>query len=183
MDANKKYKLNRMNKLAREVGLGDLIDAAEASDSSLVDGKIWIGDANDIPAEKTLSGDVTMTREGVTAIGANKVVTAMILADNVTNAKLADDCVSLEQLDNGITPSHLVRFAGKHTTVGGGASEDITVTGAVAGDMVVASLITKGATPRTLLTAITGTDKVTLTFSGDPSTDHVVGYIVLNAAS
>jgi len=41
-------------------------------------------------AAYAMSGDVTMTKGGVTAIGANKVLTAMIADANVTNAKLAN---------------------------------------------------------------------------------------------
>lgn len=77
--------------------------------------------------------------------------------------------------------AYVVVYAGKHTTVGGAAAEDKAITGVIAGDIVIASLIQKGATPRTLLTTITATDKITLTFSGDPSTDHIVGYQILRA--
>lgn len=45
---------------------------------ALADGKILIGDAAGAGAAKTLTGDVTMTREGVTAIGAGKVTSAML---------------------------------------------------------------------------------------------------------
>lgn len=85
------------------------------------------------------------------------------------------------QVSGTVLGSYAVVYAGKHTTAGGAAGEDKTITGVVAGDIVIASLIQKGATPRTLLTTITGTDKITLTFSGDPSTDHIVGYMVLRA--
>jgi hypothetical protein len=68
-----------------------------------------------------------------------------------------------------------------YTTVGGAAAEVITVTGALATDIVVATLHTKGATPRIIVTAATGTDAVTVTFDGDPSTDHLVNYVVYRA--
>lgn len=72
-------------------------------------------------------------------------------------------------------------FAGIHTTAGGAAAEDITLTGALATDVVVVTLHTAGATPRTIASAVTATDKATVTFSGDPSTDHLVNYIVTRA--
>ena len=83
----------------------------------------------------------------------------------------------------GVSPAYQIFAAGKHTTVGGASSEDQAATGVVAGDIAFASLIQKGATPRTILTAITATDKLTFTFSGDPSTDHVVAWQVLRAVS
>lgn len=46
--------------------------------------------AGETAAAYAMSGDVTMTKGGVTAIGANKVLTAMIADANVTNAKLAN---------------------------------------------------------------------------------------------
>lgn len=102
---------------------------------------------------------------------------------NGTEVLDKDGKLGLGNLASGITPSHVVKFAGTHTTVGGAASEDITVTGAAATDIVSATLRQKGATPRTILTALAATDKITLTFSGDPSTDHKVDYVVFRAAA
>lgn len=46
--------------------------------AALTDGTILVGDATNLPAEVTLSGDITMTNAGVTAIGAGKVLEGMI---------------------------------------------------------------------------------------------------------
>lgn len=78
--------------------------------------------------------------------------------------------------------SHNIVFAGEHTTVGGGAAEAIAIPGVLASDLVLTQLETEGATPRTILTAATSADIVTVTFSGDPAADHVVTYQVLRAA-
>jgi hypothetical protein len=69
--------------------------------------------------------------------------------------------------------------AGKFTTVGGDATESITVTGAIAGDTVLVTVATNGATPRTVTTAVAATDAITVVLSGDPSTDHVLNYAVI----
>lgn len=69
--------------------------------------------------------------------------------------------------------------AGLHTTAGGDATESITATGAVAGDTVLVTVNTNGATPRTVTTAIATTDAITVVLSGDPSTDHVLNWVVL----
>jgi len=97
---------------------------------------------------------------------------------------LAAGAVALANLATGIVPSHVVKFAGKHTsTANGGGVNAVTVTGVAATDVVIATLQTAGSTPRTILTAIPTTNTITVTFSGDPSTDHIVSYMVLRAAA
>lgn len=76
-------------------------------------------------------------------------------------------------------PIQQVIASGIFTSVGGDATEVITTTGAILGDTCIAWIQKAGATPRTVDTIVVGTDQVTLTMSGDPSTDHKIGYIVL----
>jgi hypothetical protein len=54
------------------------LPAGTTSITPLADGTILIGTSAGAGAAKTLTGDVTMTREGVTAIGAAKVTGAML---------------------------------------------------------------------------------------------------------
>lgn len=68
--------------------------------------------------------------------------------------------------------------SGLHTTAGGDANENIVVTGALATDIAIVTLKTVGATPRTILTAAAGEDDIDVVLSGDPSTDHVLQYLV-----
>lgn len=91
--------------------------------------------------------------------------------------------ISLASLASGLACSHVIKYAGKFTTVGGAAAEDQTLSGVVAGDVVLVSLQTAGSTPRTILSAIPATNKISYVFSGDPAADHVVSYMVLRAAS
>jgi hypothetical protein len=77
--------------------------------------------------------------------------------------------------------SHYVKAAGKFTTAGGDANEQATVAGVVATDIVIASLQDKGASPVTLLTAKAGTGVIDFIMSGNPSTDHIISYVVLRA--
>lgn len=79
--------------------------------------------------------------------------------------------------------SHYVVAAGTFTTAGGDANESITVSGITSSDIAIVVLHTKGATPRTILTAQAGTDAIAVEMSGDPSTDHVLKYMVLRAQS
>jgi hypothetical protein len=82
---------------------------------------------------------------------------------------------------DAVTGSHRVLAAGKHTSVGGDAVEAITVTGVAATDVVLVTLQTEGVTPRSIVKAVPSTNTITVTMSGDPSTDHIIAYQVLRA--
>lgn len=91
--------------------------------------------------------------------------------------------VTLAQLAPGVAPSHVVKYAGTFTTAGGDASETITVTGAAATDIVCVTIKTKGASPVSIAAATAATNAINVTMSADPSTDHVLQYVVLRAAT
>lgn len=110
------------------------------------------------------------------------IETAEMAADAVTNAKIADDAVSLEHLDSGITPSHLVKYAGTHSYGGGGTSDAATVTGVAATDLVFATI--KASTNAvSIVKAVPTTNTVTFHFSADPGASTEVFYQVINAAA
>lgn len=114
---------------------------------------------------------------------AGSVDTDQLAADAVTGAKIEDDAVSVEHLDDGILPSHVVKYAGKFTTLGGDATEVITVTGLLTTDVVHVTVQTAGGTPRSIVAAVLTSNTITVTMSGDPSTDHILAYSVLRAAA
>ncbi len=116
-------------------------------------------------------------------IASSAVTTAKIADSNVTTVKIADSNVTLAKLSSGITPSHRIVFAAGRTTPGGSDTDTVSVPGVLTSDAVFVQLKTVGATPRTILTAATNTDQVIVTFSGDPSTDHVYNYQVIRAVS
>lgn len=177
LTADQIYVLNtHLGKPGADVQLGTMLQSAfsiVASEIALANGSVLIGNGSGIAAAQTLSGDATVSNTGVLTI-ANVAV---------TTAKLADANVTLGKLATGVAPSHVVKFAGKHTTAGGSATEAFTVTGVADTDIVVATLDTKGGTPVTIVTSQPTLNTVTVVFSGDPSTDHVVSYVVYRAAS
>ena len=67
----------------------------------------------------------------VTAVTPDVTVTSIL-------ATLPPASVTLAELSAGIAMSHIVKFAGEHTTVGGAATESITITGALVGDLAFA---------------------------------------------
>jgi hypothetical protein len=91
--------------------------------------------------------------------------------------------VGLGTLLNSYAGSHVVLAAGKHTTVGGDATESITVTGAASTDVAIVTMQTVGASPTTIVTALPATNAITVTLAADPAADHVLSYVVLRAVS
>jgi hypothetical protein len=137
------------------------------------------------------SGNPTVTADisgdagsiGTAELADLAVTTAKLGADAVDGTKLADDAVSLEHLDAGITPSHIVFAAGRFTTAGGDTDETITVAGVLATDEVQVTLHTAGAVPVTVIDASASAGQIDVDMSADPSTDHVLTYSVLRAAA
>lgn len=174
--ADEKYLLNnKMGSVAAKVQLGTLIENAEsvaAAEIALADGTVLIGTAGGVGASKSLSGAITITREGVATLG----------ADAVTGAdKIADDAVSLEHLDAGITPALMVMGAGIFTTLGGDANESITVAGMLGTDTALVWVQKAGTVAKTVDTITPGAGSIAVVMSGDPSTDHLLAYIVYRA--
>lgn len=77
----------------------------------------------------------------------------------------------------------LVKAAGTFTTAGGDANESITVSGATSSDIAIVVVKTTGATPRTVTTSAAASGAINVVMSGDPSTDHVLSYVLLSAVS
>lgn len=81
-----------------------------------------------------------------------------------------------------VTPAASAAYRGTFTTLGGDATESIPVVGVTAADIVQVNVKTAGGTPRSVVAAAAGTDAISVTLSGDPSTDHVLQYIVFRNA-
>jgi hypothetical protein len=81
-------------------------------------------------------------------------------------------------LRNKCVPGWDIFAAGKHTTVGGGVGEAITVSGVLASDIAFACYSTTNDTDLISDVACTA-NTVTVTCSADPLTAHVIDYVVL----
>lgn len=68
------------------------------------------------------------------------------------------------------------------TTVGGAASEDFTIAGVLATDLVIAMVKTQGAAPKVIQAAFASAGKITVIFDADPSNDHVISYFIVRAS-
>ncbi len=149
------------------------VDASAPTDVITSQGDLIVGNMSGSPARLALGSS------GLPLVAGASTVSYAALG----SAALGAGSVLLAALGSGIAPSHIVKFAGKHTTTGGSASEAFTVSGVLSSDIVFVTLQAQGVTPRTVLTAAPTSNTITVVFSGDPSSDHVVSYQVLRAAS
>ena len=120
-----------------------------------------------------MSGDATIANTGAVTIANNAITTAKILNANVTLAKLAA----------GITPSHVIKFAGQPTTAGGAPAEVIAVPGALNTDLAFVQMVDNGTNNTTVLQAAVTADTLTVTFSADPGADAIINYQIIRAAA
>ncbi len=89
---------------AQDAATKNYVDALKAANSTLGDGKIYVGNSSNKATEVTLSGDVTVDNIGITSIGASKV-TAGKLADNaVETSKIKDASITNLKLDKANIP-------------------------------------------------------------------------------
>jgi len=72
-----------------------------SSITTLSNNNIWIGNASNRPVERVMSGDAVIGVTGVLDINDGAVETSELAGDAVTNAKLADDAVQVENILNG----------------------------------------------------------------------------------
>jgi hypothetical protein len=189
-----------------EVDFDDMTFVAEVDPGSLShtlqDGRIFVGSVANVATGVALSGDATIVNSGALTIADDAVTTAKIIDDavttakildaNVTAAKLASDSVetakildanvTLAKLADAIAPSHVVKFAGQHTTTND-ATNTITVTGALDTDLAFVQMVDNGTNSVTVVDAVMTADTLSVTFSGAPSTDAVINYQVLRATA
>lgn len=97
---------------------------------------------------------------------------------------LQDGAITLPKLADGISPAFIPVFAGEYTWSGGGTSCAETVTGALATDIVIASIQTVPTEAAYLVSVAVTENTVTATLSAANTTnDAVIAYMVLRAAS
>jgi len=136
-----------------------------------------------LSATVTLVTVSSLALVGTANIQDDAVTTVKLDDDAVTNAKLADDAVSLENLDDGIAPSHVVKYADSVTSTGGNATEAFTVTGALATDLPQVTMVDNGSNDVAVLQAAVSADTLTVTFDADPGNDAIISYSLLRASA
>jgi len=141
---------------------------------------------------------VPPTTAGVWAVGAlvvdtlnydlyiNEGTTASPSFNSVADIGAGDigaGAVTLAKLASGISPSHVVKYAGTTGAYGGGGTSNaFTVTGATATD--VASAVIRASTNAvSIVKAVLTTNTLTVHFSADPGAGTTVDYVIHRAAA
>lgn len=116
--------------------------------------------------------------QGTTAAASFNVI------GDVTAAEIGAGAVTLAKLDAGITPSHVVKYAGKITWSGSGASLATTVAGVASTDIVMATIQTVPTQAAYLVSAAPTTNTITLVLSAaNTANDAVIAYTVFRAVA
>jgi hypothetical protein len=205
----------------QHVGSDWSLDAGSNAGIGLTNGHIFVGNASNIATDVAMTGDVTITNAGVTAIAAGVIVNAdisasaaiafsklaalpstQILVGSASNvatavamsgdvtisntgvAAIGAGKVLLAMLGTGITPAGVIKFMDQVTTVGGAAAEAFTVTGAVgATDRAFVQVVDDGTANVTVLQAVVTDNTLTVTFSANPGNDCIINYQIIRAAA
>jgi len=127
----------------------------DAMSNSLTSARIFVGNASNVATAVAVTGDITISNAGVTAIGAGKVVTSMLSDANVTYAKIQN--VSAGTL------------LGRYSAVDG-AVQQITVNSTLSINSSTGVLSVSGSLP---YWAVTGTTSLTGNTTIDANTNDL----------
>ncbi len=169
------YPENRFNQRERKIckSVKTYVDSVAPAAVITTQGDLIVGDAS------ALASRLAKGTSGLPLVAGSSTVSYAAL----TATGLASGAVTLAKLSATATYTHRVIAAGSFTTAGGDASESITASGVLGTDIAIVVVKTAGVTPRSIVAAAAGTDAIAVTMSGDPSTDHVLSWMVLRAAS
>mgnify|MGYP003148311607 FL=1 len=166
------------------VGPVTVVDLVTSSSVVIPDGSV----TNAKLADGAVSG-AKVADLGIDAgkYAAASIATADVADSAITGAKISNGAIGSAKVSNGslqlvdmateitdLLPLHAVQV----TSTGGNATEAFSLSGVTADDVCVATLHTAGATPVTINSAACEVGAVSIVFSADPSTDHVINIIV-----
>lgn len=142
------------------------------------------GDATEIitSTDSLWGSDITLTEHSAAGASPVTICAQLLAAGKITVTESADPSsdhvYNAITVRNGCVPGWDIFAAGTHTTAGGAAAEDITITGVLATDIAFA---TYSATDDTdsIRAVAAAAGKITVTCSADPSTTHGLHYVVL----
>ena len=92
--------------------------------------------------------------------------------------------ISISELETGIAPSHVVKFAGKITWSGSGAALATTVPGVAATDIVIATVQKVATETGYIASVLPDTNTITITLStANTTNDAIIAYTVFRAVA
>lgn len=181
ISAAAKFALNRMNSTAWKYQLGTLLDEAgsvAASEIAVTDGYILVGNASNVGAAVAVTGDVTITNAGVTAIASGVIVNADVSGSAaIAFSKLAALTDGYILVGNGSNVAVAVAVTGDVTisnagvtAIGSGVIVNADVSGSAAIDFSKLAALTDGyvlvGNGSNVATAVAVTGDVTISNAG-----------------
>lgn len=109
------------------------VNATNPSGTTLVDGKIWIGNVSNAAAAQSITGDVSLSNAGVTSVGTNKITNGMLAG----SIDLTTKVTNVLSVANGGTGFNSLTSRG--LLIGNGTSSINSLSGTSAGDIVTYS--------------------------------------------
>lgn len=167
----------RITDALRKLGVAQTINSQDIT--------VFEYDADGLVATGEFAGTITDGGAGY-AVGAlmTDTSTGKIAENQGTTSSCAFNVIS-EVDESDMASGYGLVVAGEDalTTTGGDAAEVVSVTGVATGDVVTWSILDNGTNSVTGVSAVAGTDQITFTFSGDPSSDTIISYMVSRIAS
>lgn len=97
----------------------------------------------------------------------------------VDKAGLPVDAFKNQQSELHQTITSFIK-GGDFTTAAGSATQTIAVDGATDSDIAIVTVKTAGAAPKGIVSASAASGQINVVMSGDPSTDHVLTWVLLS---
>lgn len=190
---NDEVTAERLNDLVDEATISGIVNAdiaagaaiAHTKLASITAGRVLMGNSSNVPTATVISGDVTISNSGVTAIAAGAVATAEIADDAVTSAKIADGtidnsninasaAIALSKLATGALPSGITVASANlvdETIVNADVSASAAIAGSKINPAFTANLTTTGTITASGGTIASETNGSSIVRSSRASTD------------
>ena len=104
---------------AQDAATKNYVDLSNSANSSLGDGKIYVGNSSNKATEVALSGDITIDNIGISSIGSSKVTTGKLADNAVETSKIKDASITNVKLDKANIPLSGFGAATADVAIGG----------------------------------------------------------------
>jgi hypothetical protein len=151
---------------------------------------------NSVASANIIDATIVGTDIAAATIAGSNIAAATVTGSNIAGTTITGANIALATIDGAniqsatidatnIAPTSILRqhfeYCSTVPTVAGSATQVFNIVGVTINTMVFALLSTPGASPETILSAkATAADTVTVIFSGDPASDHVVTLLCVN---
>lgn len=129
----------------------------------------------------TTQGDLIIGDASGDPVRLARGTSGQVLVGNGTTASWAS--IGLASLAAGITPSHIVKFAGTVAVTSAQTSQALAIAGVASTDIVLVQMRAADTNAVSIKSAVPTTDTVTVAYSASTGTGGTLQYQVLRAAS